>query len=183
MKAGIFPYYHDRYRNSAYFRDEYEAKFGKPPFVHRALHWQWEEIGKKVSKEQRDELWRRSEVYREWLGSKVFHNDDIDVLTVMVLPIESGQPNYRDAPLPPYLPLLSGYSALNMSPMTRSPEVTAPIGDIPYDSIVTLREERLPVAVSLIGPPGTDLLLVDVVHKGIKAGGLATTVKTGYSMF
>lgn len=65
----------------------------------------------------------------------------------------------------------------------RAPEVTAPVGDIPYNSTVTLREERLPVAVSLIGSPGTDLLLVDVVEKGMKAGGLATKVKTGSSMY
>lgn len=63
-------------------------------------------------------------------------------MTVMVLPIEAGEPNYRDAELPyvlnfrfffrgeltdmrPYS-LSSGYAALNMSPMARAPEVTAP---------------------------------------------------------
>lgn len=96
--------------------------------------------------------------------------------------------------------LLSGYAALNMSPMTRAPEVTAPsksesvsklrqlfnstiVGDIACDSIVTEREERLPVAVSVIGPPGTDLILVDLVEKGMKGAGLTCEVKTGSSMY
>ncbi|KAJ5534083.1 hypothetical protein N7527_000337 [Penicillium freii] len=57
------------------------------------------------------------------------------------------------------------------------------VGDIAYDSIVTEREERLPVAVSVIGPPGADLILVDLVEKGMKGAGLATEVKTGSSMY
>ncbi|CRL26357.1 Amidase [Penicillium camemberti] len=100
----------------------------------------------------------------------------------MILPIEAGKPSYRDAELLPN-GLLSGYAALNMSPITRAPEVTAPIGDIAYDSIVTEREERLPVAVSVIGPPGTDLILVDLVEKGMKGAGLTCEVKTGSSMY
>ncbi|CAK7229734.1 hypothetical protein SCUCBS95973_007328 [Sporothrix curviconia] len=185
VDAGIFPFYHDQYHNSAAFRNDYQQKFGKPPFVHRALHWQWEAVGKTISQEQRDALWRRSEIYRAWLGSSSVFDVDAapDVLTVMALPIESGQPSYRDAPVPSYLPLLSGYAALNMSPMMRAPEVTAPIGDIPYMSTVTQREERLPVAVSLIGPPGADLLLVDIVEKGMKAGHIPTQVKTGSLLY
>ena len=66
---------------------------------------------------------------------------------------------------------------------------------------MTKREEPLPVAVSVIGAPGmtskseciyyeltvyaigTDLILVDLVEKGMKAGGLPTEVKTGRSMY
>ncbi|RDW93964.1 uncharacterized protein DSM5745_01286 [Aspergillus mulundensis] len=180
-KAGIYPFYHDQYRNSAPFRDEYKAKYGKPAFVHRQLIWQWE-IGKSISQELRDESWRRSEVYRNWLLDSVFKPADKNTLTVMILPIEAGKPNYRDADLPPN-GLLSGYAALNMSNMLRAPEVTAPVGDIPYHSIVTDREERLPVAVSVIGAPGTDLLLVDLVEKGMVGAGLGTTVKTGSVAF
>ncbi|KAK2591957.1 hypothetical protein QQS21_010363, partial [Conoideocrella luteorostrata] len=174
VDAGILPFYHDQYQNSADFRLDYEKKHGKPPFVHRALHWQWEEVGMKVSKEQRDALWRRSEIYRHWLLEKIFDANSGDSITIMVLPIEAGKPNYRDSEISSYLPLLSGYAALNMSPMMRAPEVTAPIGEIPYNSVVTKREEPLPIAVSVIGPPGTDLILTHLVEKGMKAGGLAT---------
>lgn len=179
--AGIYPFYHDQYHSLAPFRKEYEEKYGKPPFVHRALHWQWE-VGKAIPRKERDECWRRSELYRHWLLQNVFAADAKDSVTIMVLPIEEGKPSYRDTELPSY-GLLSGYAALNMSPMARAPEVTAPVGDIPYTSTVTKREEPLPIAASVIGPPGTDLILVDLVEKGMKAGGLATTVKTGRSMY
>ncbi len=76
-----------------------------------------------------------------------------------------------------------------------------PVGDIPYDSIVTRRQEPLPIAVSLIGAPGnswssqalymqlmmcitgTDLILAELVDRGMAAGGLPTQVTTGRSMY
>ncbi|KAJ5955191.1 hypothetical protein N7501_009470 [Penicillium viridicatum] len=70
-----------------------------------------------------------------------------------------------------------------MSPIPRAPELTALIGDIAYDTIVTEREERLPVAVLVIGPPSADLIIVDLVEKSMKGAGLATEVKTGSSMY
>ncbi|KAM7188406.1 amidase [Rhypophila sp. PSN 637] len=149
-RAGIYPFYHDQYHNSMGFKEKYKEKCGKPPFVHRALHWQWG-VGKAISQHERDECWRRSEVYRHWLLEKVFDADSSATVTVMPLPIEAGQPNYRDAELPPYS-LFSGYAALNMSPMSRAPEVTA---------------------------PGTDLILVDLVERALKASGIPTEVKTG----
>ena len=40
-QAGIYPFYHDQYHSLADFRDQYAKQYGKAPFVHRALHWQW----------------------------------------------------------------------------------------------------------------------------------------------
>ncbi len=53
------------------------------------------------------------------------------------------------------------------------------VGDVAYDSPVTKREETLPIAVSVIGAPGTDLYLADLVEKGMKAAGIPTEVKAG----
>jgi hypothetical protein len=41
--------------------------------------------------------------------------------------------------------------------------------------------EALSIAASVIGSPGTDLILADLVDKGMKAG-VPTRVKTGLSM-
>ncbi|KAK1961465.1 amidase [Colletotrichum sublineola] len=171
--AGIYPFYYDQYHNLADFRNEYQEKFGKPPFVHRALHWQWD-VAKSVSKEERDECLRRCEVYRDWLLKRVFKADDENCITIMPLPIEVGKPNYRDSKLPPES-LLPGFSALHMSPIMRAPEVTAPE--------VTKREEPLPIAVSVIGAPGTDLIITEVVQKGLEASGLGASVETGRKVY
>lgn len=60
----------------------------------------YRDVGKGVSKEERDECWRRSELYRGWMLDKVFDTSNDGTVVVMPLPIEVGQPNYRDAPLP-----------------------------------------------------------------------------------
>jgi hypothetical protein len=38
---GGYPYYRDSYHYLEGFRNEYKKEYGKPPFVHRAMHWQW----------------------------------------------------------------------------------------------------------------------------------------------
>ncbi|KAJ5093003.1 amidase [Penicillium angulare] len=163
--AGGYPYYHDSYRSLEPFRSEYKERYGKAPFVHNAMRWQWE-ASKDISIEERDEYWRRSEIYRHWLLEKIFKAQSEDSISVMVFPIEIGRPNYRDGDIPP-MSILSGFDSLNMSPMMRGPEVTALVGQIPFLSKVTGREEPLPIAVSVIGTPGTDLILARVVEKGV----------------
>ncbi|KAM0430141.1 hypothetical protein ACHAPT_006149 [Fusarium lateritium] len=121
--AGIYPFFHDGYYALEPFRKEYQEKFGKAPFVHRYVEWQWS-VARDISTEERDECWRRCEVYRHWLLNKIFEADDKGSISIMVFPIEVGQPNYRDSPEPPY-GLLNGYASLNMSPIMRAPEVTA----------------------------------------------------------
>lgn len=101
------------------------------------------DAGKSISKEERDECWRRCDVYRLWLLDRVFKAESKERLRIMVLPIDSAVPSYRDAP-EPYVPqsrqhdmrgfngihdsaygLLNGHASLNMSPIMRAPEVTA----------------------------------------------------------
>jgi hypothetical protein len=48
--------------------------------------------------------WHRSEVYRHWLLEKILKVDLKDSSSVMVFPIEEGQPNYRDGDIP-YMPI------------------------------------------------------------------------------
>ncbi|KAI1058905.1 hypothetical protein LB507_004038 [Fusarium sp. FIESC RH6] len=172
--VGPYPYYHDSYAATEPFRKGYYDKHGKPPFVHR-------DISKDITIEQRDYYWKRSETYRKWLCEKVLVADST-VTTIMVFPIEVGEPNYRDTVPAPFAPL-SGYASLNMSPIARAPEVTAIAGQITYESIVTKREEPYPIGVSVIGAPGTDLILVDLVRKGMESAGIPTQVKTGASVY
>ncbi|KAK4145056.1 amidase [Dichotomopilus funicola] len=175
--AGSYPYYREAYYSLVPFVMEYQNKFGKRPFIHKAMLWQWD-IAKKITKKERDFYWRRSETYRKWLLSNIFDASSQDTITVMVLPIMDGKPAYRDAELPPYY-VLSGYSPLNMSPMMQAPEVTAIVGETTHDSRVSHRLEPLPIAVSLIGAPGTDLILVDLVERAMKAAEIPTKLQTG----
>ncbi|KAK7408490.1 hypothetical protein QQX98_009357 [Neonectria punicea] len=175
LYAGTLPYYKDAIEMVKEFYDGYTKEFGKTPFLHRALRWRWE-TADKVTPEERDEGWERIYTYRKWLLDNIFTEGSI-----LVLPIDEGRPNYRDAPPPPF-GLLSGYSSLYISRIAGFPEVTAPIGEIVYDSDITHREEPLPISVSVAAPPGTDLALIDLVHQTLEKGGKPIRLDTGRSI-
>lgn len=49
--------------------------------------------------EERDMYWQRSELYRDCLLERVF-KDHEDSISIMIFPIEVGNPNYRESDLP-----------------------------------------------------------------------------------
>lgn len=57
------------------------------------------------------------------------------------------------------------------------------VGSIPYKSRVTEKIEQLPIAVALLGAPGTDLTLVETVLECLKRSGRPTKVLTGKKLF
>ncbi|KAI9154909.1 Scytalone dehydratase-like protein Arp1 [Paramyrothecium foliicola] len=174
--AATLPYYKDACGILKNFVEEYKVKFDKQPFFHRALRWRWE-MAEKLTLKERDLGWERILTYKKWLLHNIFQEG-----TVVVLPIDEGRPNNRESPPPPFA-LLNGYHPLYMSPIAGTPEVTAPIGEISYHSEVTQRLEPLPISVSVVSPPGTDLDLINLVHGALKIGGKPTSVATGRSIF
>ncbi|KAI0110841.1 amidase [Nemania sp. FL0031] len=178
--ADISKYLKDAGSTSS-FRADYEKKFGVPPFVHRYEHWLWD-VGKSVTKEWRQECLRRCEVYRSWLLNSVFESTSQDKLTIMVLPIEVGKPNYRDSPEPGYQ-LLNGYASLNLSPIMRAPEVTAIVGETEFMSEVTGKPAPYPIAASVLGPPGSDLIITQLTIEAMKKAQIPVEVQTGASVY
>ncbi|KAK4154628.1 hypothetical protein C8A00DRAFT_32585 [Chaetomidium leptoderma] len=75
--ARTLHYYKDAIQIVKDFVDGYKQKFDKGPFIHRVLRWRWEMAAKK------------------WLLNNVFREG-----TALVLPVDEGKPNYRDAPPP-----------------------------------------------------------------------------------
>ncbi|KAI0485871.1 amidase [Xylaria cf. heliscus] len=181
-KAGCYPFFHDSYKAAETFRVGYEKMFGKPPFVHRFEHWLWD-LGKSISKEERDECWRRLEVYRLWLLDSVFKSGSEEGITIMVLPIEVGQPNYRDTKAPPPYSLLNGYASLNLSPIMKAPEITAIVGQTTFMSEVTKKPEPYPIAASVLGPPGSDFIITELTIEAMKLAEIPVEVKTGASVY
>lgn len=44
--------------------------------------------------------WRRSDIYRKWLLDHIFNAASEDSLSIMIFPIEVGEPNYRESEIP-----------------------------------------------------------------------------------
>ncbi|KAH7092427.1 amidase signature domain-containing protein [Paraphoma chrysanthemicola] len=173
-------FFYDLYHCFDQFRDDYWEKHRHEPFLTKTLRWAWG-IGGLVSKEQRDDAMDRVSVFRDWFIKHIMQPEQ--KRTIVILPIETLEPRYRDtAPDLPYEPP-KGLSVLYFSPALGAPEIVVPAGQIPYKSRITGQEEFLPVAVSLLGAPGTDMELISLVERFLISAGRPTKVLTGKNMF
>lgn len=57
------------------------------------------------------------------------------------------------------------------------------VGHVPFISKVTGNEEYLPMGISLMALPGSDLMLLDIAQACLEKAGRPTKVFTGKSMF
>ena len=141
------------------------------------------EVAKTITPSERDEQYARLQIQRNWLRNHIFASQNSDRGTVfMVLPIEDGTPNYRERPPQPY-EKASALAAMYISSVAGTPEIVAPIGEIPFLSEVTERVAPLPVAVSIVGAPGMDLVLMEVVRRALEVGELRMRLETGRSIY
>ena len=53
------------------------------------------------------------------------------------------------------------------------------VGHLSFESRISGNTESLPVAVAVMGPPGSDLALVKLVLESLRASNRATAVSTG----
>jgi len=115
-----------------------------------------------------------------------------------VLPIEELEPRYRDVPPDQPVEAPKGISVLYLSPTLGAPEIVVPgkhfeycqkisltftAGQIPFNSRITGQQEYLPMAVSLLGAPETDLELIEMTEGFLKHAKRSSRVQTGRTMF
>ena len=154
------------------------------------------DVGRLIDKSQKDRAWQRYEVYKDWFIENIIRPDD--TRTIIVLPIEELEPRYRDIPPAQPVEAPKGISVLYLSPTLGAPEIVvpgkhinqsrefsliSPAGQIPYSSRITGQKEYLPMAVSLLGAPETDLELIEMTERFLKHVGRSTRVRTGKTMF
>lgn len=65
----------------------------------------------------------------------------------------------------------------------RSPDVVIPICEVPYHSKITNTKEFLPVAVNVVGTPGSDFWLLNTMKTLLRRSGREVEVQTGKRMF
>ena len=94
---------------------------------------------------------------------------------------ESGSPTYRDS-LAPFSGILSGLqNGLFISPFTEIPDFVVPIGEVYYNSTITMRQEVLPITFDILAARGCDMMLMDLINDLAKAG-LLPKIHTGNSI-
>lgn len=160
--------------------DEFVVKYksehdGKEPLMSDIVR-QRLEYGRQVKPEQVTKAAEAMEAFREWTMNTLFGSYDQDATTIMVFPQTCGIPDYRDVVPANAETFNSTFSIYGFGYLVGCPDYTLPVAEVPYTSKVTGQTEHLPVSLSLVGRPGSDLELFDVVKYMHEQGALSNVL-------
>lgn len=137
------------------------------------------DISAEISQKDHDEGMEKLDVFKKWFLDTVMEKGRKH--TIVVIPIENMAPRYRDRATTSFNP--RGVPMLFLSPIIGGPELTIPIGEVSFESMVSKRIEHLPVAVSLLAAPDADLHLIDWASDMLEGSGRPGQVVAGRHLF
>ena len=173
-------FYYDANKHFAKFRADSQAAGNFKAFLSPITRIRWS-IAALITEDQHVKTLERLRIFKEWFLANILQTQRQDAY--MVLPIEDLKPTYRDElPLPP-TEFPQGIDHLTLCPCLGAAEVTVPAGQITYTSRITKRKERLPVVVSVMGPPESDHKLLAWVEEFMRRSGKRLYVTTGKTMY
>lgn len=122
------------------------------------------------------------QAFRRWTETTLFGSYDQDATTLLIFPQTCGRPDYRDE-IPNRNQLFNDtFSIYSFGYLVGCPDYTIPVAEVPFHSTVTHRTESLPVSISLIGRPGSDLELFGVLRH-LQMAGVISDVAAGTRMY
>lgn len=178
-KLNVRTYYHDFFHSTDSFRTAYRNEFQKSPYVNVFVQSIWD-MGRKVTSEEYKQGMKDLETYREWFFHHVLRPTERNA--VLILPIANIEPNYRNASQSTK-PITNAFNSLYLPPILGGPDIVLPIGQWGYHSRISNVQESLPIAVNVVGTPGTDHDFIADIVNFLKHSGLPTKVLTGKTMF
>ncbi|ESZ96010.1 hypothetical protein SBOR_3583 [Sclerotinia borealis F-4128] len=170
------------YNNTVPFRTDYREKFGTEPYVEPLLRYKWN-LGAELTSEQHTTALEEKEMFTKFIQDHIFRNGG-----VMILPY--GQPDvfYRDEYSGSVEEWGAKWQGFNVpvtafSALGGGPAISIPVGQRLYHSKVTGVDEYQPVGLMLLGAPGTDEYLIDLVKHVLGTSHRPLSVKTGKLAF
>ena len=165
------------------FQEDYWKVFGKAPYFNPEGQFKMDWLPTVTSEMHKDGL-KKMSIFQSWFEENLIGpSEDGSSEASLLLPWTKGTPNYRDVyrPQPDWADY--GWQYYMISPFTRAPEMIIPIGQIPFLSKVTKREEWLPVSLGVIGARGSDVSLPALIQDFMYAMQLPATVEIGERAF
>jgi len=138
--------------------------------------------GRTVTPKEISDALQAMQAFREWTENTIFGSYDADSTTLLIFPQTCGRPNYRDESPDRSVLFNDTFSIYAFGYLVGCPDYTLPVAEVPYTSKVSGQTEYLPASISLIGRPGTDRELFDVV-KYLHQHGALSDLKAGSRMF
>ncbi|KEF57186.1 uncharacterized protein A1O9_07376 [Exophiala aquamarina CBS 119918] len=102
--------------------------------------------------------------------------------TLLVFPQSWGRRDYRDDVPDRSVLFNDTFSIYSFGYLVGCPDYTVPVAEVPYFSTVTEQTEFLPVSISLVGRPGTDLELFDLLRY-LRQEGVIADVLAGSRLY
>ncbi|KAJ5780122.1 hypothetical protein N7457_005282 [Penicillium paradoxum] len=176
----------DQYRSLALpFYADYAAQHdGRRPFVNPGplARWAWGQ--KNGGNAGYDESFKNKTIFKDWWATNGYGKSDSKTCSegIYIYPYSIGETQYRNVyssgPSDPPM----GFGDPRISNMADTPDLVVPVGEIPYNSTVSLKTEFMPVTMSFTAARGCDLMLVNLIEDLEKAG-ILRPVSTGPRMY
>ncbi|KAF5614520.1 D-mandelate dehydrogenase [Fusarium sp. NRRL 25303] len=197
-KSDFWSLCYDHYHGFDNFRDEYSAKFGKRPFVRSVVRFRWsvcsqsfriisekqdKDVGKDVTSQKYEEYMKQLELFRNWFTENIMGSDSKTLSdAILIMPYGEPRPEYRDEANQP-AGTFPTIAEKFISPILHAPQLVLPFAQMPYLSKVSGRPEMRPIASTMIGAKGSDLMLIKLATEAFKKAGWPTSIQTGRYMY
>ncbi|KAL4922387.1 amidase signature domain-containing protein [Aspergillus aurantiobrunneus] len=167
-----------------FFADYAEQHDGRRPFINPGplVRWTWgQENGGDVAY---NTALHNKTIFKHWWESTAHGAGNRETCSegVYVYPYSTGKTQYRNvytsAPTEPPM----GFTDGRIATMAGVPDFVVPVGEVPYNSTVSLRTEYMPVTMSFVAARGCDLMLVDLI-RDLEDAGILRPVEIGPRMY
>ncbi|KAG8667923.1 hypothetical protein FPOAC2_13127 [Fusarium poae] len=174
---------YDYYHTFDEFRDEYQQKFHKEPFVEATPRFLWEQCKSVTEEEHREDI-ERLEVYRKWFNDNVLNiSTTPDTETpILVLPCGDAQVKHRNEPVAPPT-IYKGVDSTTLAPVLGASILSFPFTQVPYKSDITGTTEYQPVCISVLSLEDDQTSLIRLVEEALLKGHVPTQVEVGRMTF
>ena len=156
------------------------ANNGRSPFIDSVVKAR-QSHGRSTTALQYETAVQSAKTFSQWVRDTVFAKTAEDEFPLLIFPQSWGSPSYRDEPDNGPL-FFSSFSIYSLSYLSGCPDCTVPIGEVPSQSRVMEAEMFLPVSLSVLSPPETDLQLLGLLSE-LEEIGILRPVKTGLRMY
>ncbi|KAG9231567.1 putative Glutamyl-tRNA amidotransferase subunit A [Amylocarpus encephaloides] len=165
-----------------FYADYAAANNGKRPFVDPSPLIRWAFGQTSVPADASTQAIRNATIFRKWWEQNVVVPSPESCSESLLLYVQSsGSPNYRNVyRSAPGIP--TGISTGRLSGFAEEPDMVFPIRQVSYNSSITLQEEMLPVAVSVVAAKGCDGMIFTLAEK-LFAAGILKMPKVGSMAF
>lgn len=153
---------------------------GRSPFIDAVVKAR-QDHGRSTTTLQYETAVQSAKTFSQWFREIVLARSAEDEFPLLIFPQSWGSPTYRDDPDKGPL-FFSSFSIYSLSYLSGCPDCTVPVGEVPCQSRVTEAEMFLPVSLSMLSSPETDLRLLALLSE-LEGKGILRPVQAGMRMY